>query len=119
LLVRFKVREERLARLEGYFTHYGRALILIARFLDGLRQLNGIVAGMLKMPWRVFMTYNILGAIFWSGVWGAGAYWLDKEINAAHLSIHRLEPWVVVLTLGACLALFIYLFHHHKSKNCH
>ena len=54
LLARFKVRGDRLARLEGHFRRYGGGVVLVARFLDGLRQLNGLVAGMLAMPWRVF-----------------------------------------------------------------
>ena len=55
LLARFKVRGDRLARLEENFRRYGGVLVLVARFFDGLRQLNGIVAGMLEMPWKIFI----------------------------------------------------------------
>ena len=94
LLARFKVRGDRLARLEGHFRRYGGSLVLVARFFDGLRQLNGIVAGMLEMPWRVFTGFNVLGAVLWTGVWGLGAYWLDKEISAVHSAFRKIEPFV-------------------------
>jgi membrane protein DedA with SNARE-associated domain len=117
LLAKCKVRRDRLARLEGYFTRYGRGLILLARFFDGLRQLNGIVAGMLKMPWGVFTVFNVMGAILWTGVWGLGAYWLGKEISFYHGAFRKLEPWVVGLSLIGFLALLIYLFRHRWTQN--
>jgi membrane protein DedA with SNARE-associated domain len=116
LLAKFKVRQDRLARLEGYFGRYGRGVVLMARFFDGLRQLNGIVAGLLKMPWGVFTTVNVLGAVLWTGVWGLGAYVLGKEIHPYHGACRHLEPWVAAFTLLACLALLVYLFRHRHPK---
>jgi membrane protein DedA with SNARE-associated domain len=116
LLARFKVRQDRLARLEGYFGRYGRGVVLMARFFDGLRQLNGIVAGLLKMPWGVFTTVNVLGAVLWTGVWGLGAYFLDKEIHAYHGAYRLIEPWVLAFTLLAGLALLVYLFRYRHPK---
>lgn len=116
LLAKFKVRQDRLARLEGYFGRYGRGVVLMARFFDGLRQLNGIVAGLLKMPWGVFTTVNVLGAVLWTGVWGLGAYILGKEIHTYHGACRRLEPWVAAFSLLACLALLVYLFRHRHRK---
>jgi membrane protein DedA with SNARE-associated domain len=116
LLSKFKVRQDRLVRLEGYFGHYGWGVVLMARFFDGLRQLNGIVAGLLKMPWRVFSTVNVLGAVLWTGVWGLGTYVLDKEIHTYHGACRRLQPWVLTFSLLACLALLVYLFRHRHPK---
>jgi membrane protein DedA with SNARE-associated domain len=116
LLAKFRVQQDRLARLEGYFGRYGGGVVLVARFFDGLRQLNGIVAGLLEMPWRVFTTFNVLGAVFWTGVWGMGAYVLGKEIHPYHGACRRLEPWVLGFSLLACLALLVYLLRHRHPK---
>ena len=116
LLYKIRVNEQRLTRMEGYFTRYGKGLILFARFFDGLRQLNGIVAGMLKMPWKVFTTYNILGAILWTGFWGLGAYWLEKKIASLHLTFHAIGPWIALVSVLAFLALIVHLLRrHHKN----
>ena len=40
--------------------------ILVARFITGLRVFAALFAGASKMPWRVFVIYNIAGAILWS-----------------------------------------------------
>jgi membrane protein DedA with SNARE-associated domain len=90
--------------------------VLVARFFDGLRQLNGIVAGMLAMPWKMFTGFNVLGAILWTGVWGLGTYFLGKEINPVHNAISRIEPFVVALTLVGFLALLVYLFRRRLTK---
>ena len=116
LLARFKVRRDHLARLEGHFRRYGGGVVLVARFFDGLRQVNGIVAGMLEMPWRVFTGFNVLGAVLWTGVWGLGAYWLDTEISTVHHAFRRVEPFVVALTLVGFLALMVYLFRHRQTS---
>jgi membrane protein DedA with SNARE-associated domain len=116
LLARFKVRGDRLARLEEKFRRYGGVLVLVARFFDGLRQLNGIVAGMLAMPGKVFMAFNVLGAMLWTGVWGLGTYFLDREIKTVHSSFAQIEPFVVALTLVGVLALMVYLFRRSRTK---
>ena len=116
LLLKIKVNEQRLERMEGYFARYGKGLVLIARFFDGLRQLNGIVAGMLKMPWNVFTTFNILGAALWTGFWGLGAYWLDKKIASLHLTLQMVKPWIASVSILALLALFVYLLRHRHKK---
>jgi membrane protein DedA with SNARE-associated domain len=116
LLHKIKVNEQRLERMEGYFSRYGKGLVLVARFFDGLRQLNGIVAGILKMPWKVFTTFNILGAALWTGFWGFGAYWVDKKIAPLHLTFQIVKPWVASLSILAFLALFLYLLRHRRKK---
>jgi membrane protein DedA with SNARE-associated domain len=116
LLARLKVRGERLAHLEDYFARYGQAVVLLARFFDGLRQLNGMVAGVLKMPWGVFTTVNVLGAVLWTGAWGLGAYFLGKEIHPYHTAFRRIGPGAAVLTLLALLALLVYLFHRRRTE---
>jgi membrane protein DedA with SNARE-associated domain len=116
LLARFKVRGGRLARLEEKFRRYGGGVLLVARFFDGLRQLNGIVAGMLAMPWKGFMAFNVLGAMLWTGVWGLGTYFLDREISPVHRAFRQIEPFVVALTLVVVLALMVYLFRRGRTK---
>lgn len=115
LLARFKVRGDRLARLEEKFRRYGGGVLLVARFFDGLRQVNGIVAGMLAMNWKIFMAFNVLGAMLWTGVWGLGTYFLDREIKTVHHTFAHIEPFVVALTLVGVLGLTVYLFRRSRK----
>jgi membrane protein YqaA with SNARE-associated domain len=48
-LNKLNVNPQRQQRLDDLFKRRGGVVILLARFLDGLRQLNGIVAGVLQI----------------------------------------------------------------------
>lgn len=108
LLHRFRVDERHLQRVEQGFNHYGGGLIVVGRFFDGLRQLNGIAAGILEMPWWTFTTYNILGAVLWVGCWGLGIYYLDEHLRAILGFIRQLNSWVVAITLIGIASLLAY-----------
>jgi membrane protein DedA with SNARE-associated domain len=109
LLLKLRLSEERLQRLEGYFNRYGKGVIVVARYFDGLRQLNGIVAGVLHMPWKTFTICNCIGAALWTVTWGLGSYLLEKEIAKVHLPIRLLQPLIAILILLAVLAFFVYI----------
>ena len=54
-------------------------MVVVARFFEILRQLNGIAAGIAEMPWRRFLIYNTLGAALWVGFWGILVYQLGER----------------------------------------
>jgi membrane protein DedA with SNARE-associated domain len=58
----------RLEHMTNYFASHGNKTILVARFITGLRVFAAILAGASRMPWRVFVVYNIAGAVLWSVV---------------------------------------------------
>jgi membrane protein DedA with SNARE-associated domain len=64
----FFLTPKRFARMEKYFEDHGNKTILVARFITGLRVFAALLAGASKMPWRVFVVYNVAGAILWSVV---------------------------------------------------
>lgn len=109
LLRRVGVQQSRFARVESRFAKSGAGVLLIARFFDGLRQLNGIVAGLLEMPWKKFALWNTLGGALWTGVWGLGVYFLGRRMHFLHLTFKRVEPLVIVLTMAALASLLVYL----------
>ena len=109
LLYKLRVKEERLQRLEGFFNRYGRGIVVLGRFFEGLRQLNGIGAGLLHMPWKSFTICNILGSALWTGVWGLGTYVLEKEIAGIHLTVRQVEPVIAILVLLGVLGSLLYI----------
>src|SRR5207253_393196 len=59
---------KRIKRMEKYFESHGNKTILVARFITGLRVFAALFAGASRMPWRVFVVYNVAGAVLWSVV---------------------------------------------------
>lgn len=57
---------ERLVHIENYFKIHGNKTVFVARFITGLRVFAAVLAGASGMRWRVFLFYNVAGAIVWS-----------------------------------------------------
>jgi membrane protein DedA with SNARE-associated domain len=63
----FFLTPKRFAHIEKYFETHGNKTILVARFITGLRVFAALLAGASrKMPWRVFLAYNMAGAVLWA-----------------------------------------------------
>jgi membrane protein DedA with SNARE-associated domain len=69
-----KLTEQRLSAIEARFQKTGPWIVVIARFVPGLRQVNGLVAGSLAMPWHLFMAAQVVGAFLWSALYCFGPY---------------------------------------------
>ncbi|KAA0695553.1 DedA family protein [Neorhizobium sp. P12A] len=80
-----KLTPERLEKLQDLFKRRGPIIVVGARFVVILRQLNGLVAGSAAMPWRYFAMANIAGAAIWAGVWSFGTYYLG-DFFGRHLT---------------------------------
>src|SRR5499426_744814 len=113
-LNKLKVNPQRQQHLDELFKRRGGMVILLARFLDGLRQLNGIVAGVLRMPWWTFTAYNVAGALLWTCSWGLGTYYLGRDIHVIAAFFHRHRPLLLVLGATALVALLVYLLHSKR-----
>jgi membrane protein DedA with SNARE-associated domain len=101
---------ERFKRAEIVFHHYGALTVAVARFIAGLRQLNGVVAGILGMDWRTFLFFNALGGAIWVLVWVLGVHYLSRYVADAWVVAHDIgyvgaALAVLVLAIGA-----VYLF---------
>jgi membrane protein DedA with SNARE-associated domain len=117
LLRKLPISEARLARVGTGFERYGGWFVLIARFIDGPRQLNGIIAGLLEMPWWRFTFWNVLGALLWVGVWGGGSYWLDRDISHVSAALKRIEPLAIGLVVAALLAGLVYVWRRRHGAD--
>lgn len=78
-----KLTPDRLDALELRFRENGVWLVMIARFVVILRQLNGLVAGSLAMPWHVFLAAQAAGALLWTSVYVLGPYYLGHLFHLA------------------------------------
>jgi len=95
------VREHHLDRAEAAVTKYGGVLVVIARFIVGLREFNGIIAGATGMQGRRFLIYNGAGAAVWVAVWVSAGYLAGDHINTIYRDATRYSAYV----LGAAVVL--------------
>ncbi len=93
----------RLARAAGFMARHGVRVVAVARFVEGLRQLNGIVAGGTRLPWPRFLAANAVGAALWVSVWAGLGYAFGNRIGDVERVLSRYE-WYLLGALVAALA---------------
>jgi membrane protein DedA with SNARE-associated domain len=109
------VTPARLAKAEDFFARRGNRVIVIARFIDGLRQLNGVIAGITRMPWKAFLLYNAIGAALWVAFWCTLAYQLGDNIGTVMKYAHRYQ-WPVIGFVVAAVAIYVTLHVRHIRR---
>jgi membrane protein DedA with SNARE-associated domain len=87
---RIGITPERLAKTARLFARFGPEIVIVARFIPVLRQLNGVVAGGAQMPWKRFLVYNALGATLWVGTWTAAVFLMGQRVEVWVSRIHDL-----------------------------
>ncbi|MGA3211439.1 MAG: VTT domain-containing protein [Terriglobales bacterium] len=104
---------ERLRKVEAVFARYGPLTVGFARFLNVLRQLNGIVAGTLEMDWRRFLVFNAVGGALWVLIWTTIGFYLGVHGADIKAVVHRLRFLGTVFVL---IALIVILAHVYRRR---
>ena len=89
-----------------FFERHGAWIIVVARFIEGLRQANGIIAGTTGMHWARFLLFNALGAALWVGVWTTVGYFSGNNIDAIYNTVTRYITYVAI-AIGVLLVAYI------------
>jgi membrane protein DedA with SNARE-associated domain len=114
---RIGLTASRFDAVERVFARYGAATVTFARFVNVLRQLNGIVAGTLGMEWRRFLMFNALGAALWVGVWVLGAFFLSEHIAVIAKLARRFGIIAGVTVVVLFLAALVVFVQRRRNAN--
>jgi membrane-associated protein len=71
--IRF-LRQEYLERTHAFYERHGGKTIILARFIPIIRTFAPFVAGVGAMSYPKFITYNVVGAVLWVGIFVLGGY---------------------------------------------
>jgi membrane protein DedA with SNARE-associated domain len=90
---------ERLDKTERFFARRGGLVVVAGRFIEGLRQAAGIIAGTAEMPFKRFMIFNVLGAILWVAVWAPIGYLAGDHIGTIYTTATRYSLYLLIALL--------------------
>ncbi|MEK7104422.1 MAG: VTT domain-containing protein [Patescibacteria group bacterium] len=98
---------------ENFYKKHGKKAIVFARFIPVVRTFIPILAGVGNMHYKTFVSYNILGGLFWgAGVTLAG-YFLGQKIPGIDKYLIPILLLIVFVPMLPTLFSFIY----NKIKN--
>ncbi|MFH4355805.1 MAG: VTT domain-containing protein [Neisseriaceae bacterium] len=94
-----------------FYQKHGGKTIVLARFMPVLRSFVPFVAGMSKIPYPKFLTYNVLGALLWVSFFSTLGYFLgqlpivQKHLSAILLLVILLSalPFIIAFIKGIML----------------
>ena len=87
-------KQQYVDRAQEFFDHHGSKTIVLARFVPVVRTFVPIVAGVGKMHYRTFVTFNVIGALLWAVgittlgyVLGDRVPWVEEHLEVTVLAI--------------------------------
>ena len=105
---------ERFSGIEKTYIRYGYAAVLFARFFSLLRQLNGILAGMMGMSWWRFALLDAVGAALWVTVWVFAPAYFSEHLTAIIALAHHTKVVITVLLAAGLIALVGYFIRRFR-----
>lgn len=107
---------ERLDKATGFFERHGGKVVTIARFVEGLRQANGIIAGISGMHWAKFLAFNALGAALWVAVWTSVGYFSGNHINQIYDTAKQYELYVAIVVAALVIAFVVRAVYRARRR---
>jgi len=109
----FRVNESALRRGEKLFADYGPPTILFARFVFGMRIIAGPLAGVLRMNWKRFAVFNLLGAAIWVTAISCVGYFFGSRWSVL---IHFMKRFDMALTILFAAAVAVLWRRNRNAK---
>lgn len=105
------IKREHLERTKSFFHHYGKKTIVLARFLPIVRTFAPFLAGVAKMEYLTFLSYNIIGGVFWVAIFVfPGYYFGNIQYVKDNLSL------IIILIVIVSFIPTIYGYAKHKKN---
>jgi membrane protein DedA with SNARE-associated domain len=104
---------KRLDKVEDFFRRHGSWVVVIARFVEGLRQANGLIAGTVEMPWLKFLAANVIGAVAWVTLWATLGYFAGNHVETISKYATYVAIGIAVLVIAVIAR---HLIAHRRER---
>lgn len=110
------INQEHIDNTEAFYKKHGGKTIILARFVPIVRTFAPFVAGVGKMHYSTFITYNIVGGVVWVSLFTLTGYFFGNIPF-----IHDNFEWAVVaiILISVVPIIFEYLKHHHEKRKAY
>lgn len=109
----FFFKKKYLISAKIFYIKYKTIALIISRFLPILRTFAPILAGVVRVDFKKFMIYNIIGGFSWVFSIMMAGHYLDKIFPALKNNL----SWIVILVIiFTTIPIFLKIFINNKKK---
>ena len=105
------IKKEYLEKTHAFFEKHGGKAIFLARFVPIVRTFAPFVAGIGKMSYGYFATYNVVGGISWVFIFTLLGYFFG---NIPFVK-HNFELVIIVIILISVVPMFVEWWKHRRE----
>lgn len=106
------ISEEYLKRTQNFYEKHGKKTIILARFVPIIRTFAPFVAGVGKMDYKTFLSYNITGGILWIGLFVFGGYFFGN----IPIVKNNFGVVVIAIIIISVIPAIVEFWKHRKQK---
>lgn len=105
-------KPEYVAKAEIFFQRHGAKAIVMARFVPIVRTFTPIVAGVSKMEYRRFVTFNVIGGVVWAVGFVLLGYFLGQQFPGI---ADNLEMAIIVIVAFSLVPVAVEVLRHRRG----
>lgn len=110
----FLFKKKYIVVAEEFYHKYGAAALILGRFLPIIRTFAPIFAGIVRVDFKRFALYNVVGALLWVLLLTLAGYFLGKEFPQI---VNYIEYIVIgFIVLATAPVIYAYINSRIKSK---
>jgi len=99
-------------RTQRFYEKYGPKTIVIARFVPIIRTFAPVLAGVGRMRYRRFLTYNVAGGIGWVASMTWAGYLLGQTVPNISQHMHVL---VIIIIVLSCIPIAVEIYRERRK----
>ena len=107
--------DEQLKKIEGWFSKYGEKVLLLSRFIAGVRSGIALAAGVGKVDLRKMVIYTTISILLWNGILTTVATILKENYSQAYRFLTTYNS-IVLFILVIALAYWLIKLGRKKLK---
>ncbi|WP_419993535.1 DedA family protein [Streptomyces boninensis] len=105
-------KQENVEKAHEFFEKHGPKSLVLARFVPIVRTFTPIIAGVSRMNYRSFITFNIIGGT----LWGAGVTILGYFLGQIEFVHKNIEAMLILIVFLSVLPIIIEFLRARKNK---
>lgn len=117
LLARFKKHQKKITKAQNLIHRHPYLFVIGSRFMYGFRVIGPILIGASRLPPKIFLPLNIVGALVWATLFTTLGY-VGGEVIAPwlHDLDKHIKHWIWLLGVIVIVWLVRYWFKRRESK---